>query len=87
MARNQPSGGERVTDREMLRHVLDTILRIEKRLDDHIDDENDRLGCLRTQMTNMREELAGSRVKWAVLTSFVALTVSGAVAWVVNGSV
>jgi len=71
-----------MTQSETLRHVLDTMLRIEKRLDGHIDEENGQLKCVRTQITNLREEMAGSRVKWAMLTSFVALSVSGTAAWV-----
>jgi hypothetical protein len=74
MDKNHPLiEGQVMTDREMLRHVLDSILRVEKRLDDHITEENVTLG-------KIREEMAGNRVKWAALTSVVAVTVSGAVA-------
>lgn len=73
-----------MTENEMLRHVLDTLLRMEKRLDDHIKDEDNRLSCLRQQISNLREELAGSRVKWAILTSVVALVVSGFAAVILN---
>ena len=81
---NTMQGQSGMTEREMLRHVLDTLLRMEKRLDDHIKDEDNRLACLRTQISNLREELAGSRVKWAILTSVVALIVSGFAAVILN---
>lgn len=75
-----------MTERELLRHISETLLRMEKRLDDHIDEENGTLKCLRNQITDLREEMAGSRVKWATLTAFVALSVSGAFAWIANGN-
>jgi hypothetical protein len=75
---------QQLADSQMLKHVLDTLLRIEKRLDDHIDDENLKFDDLKDRISDMREELAGSRIKWATLTSVVALVVSGAAAWVFN---
>jgi len=77
-------GQSGMTEMEVLKHVLDTLLRMEKRLDEHIKDEDNRLACLRTQISNLREELAGSRVKWAILTSVVALIVSGFAAVILN---
>ena len=70
------TGGQAMSDREMLQHVLEIIVRVER---NQRDDNKDHV-LIRADISKIREEMAGNRVKWITLTSAVAMVVSGVVA-------
>jgi hypothetical protein len=77
-------GISKMTEKEMLRHTLDTLLRMEKRLDGHIDDEILYQRCVQKQLTGLKEEMAGNRVRWKTIIWAIGIAATGVVGWTLN---
>ena len=69
-------------DRDMLKLILEDIRGIRQRLDTHIEADGKSLRCVQRELSNIREDMAGHRVKITGITAGIALVVSGVVAWV-----
>ena len=76
--------GHTVSDADMLKQIWDEIRYVRQRLDDHIEDEDKAVTSMRRDMTTIREEMSGHRVKIALMLSGVGIAVTGLFTWMVS---
>ena len=71
-------------DSKMFNLVMEELRHIRKRLDAHIDDEKHTVQSVQRDVSKIREDMAGHRVKLTGITSLIAVIVSGFIAWIFN---
>ena len=64
--------------------VLDALQYIRQRLDGHIDDEDDAIEKVRTEIADVKNEMSGHRVKISLILTAFGLILTGIISWVVN---
>lgn len=90
----QPTNNKRgrpVPEAEILRQIWDEIRYVRKRLDDHVDDEDNAVESLRSdisgvkdELTGVKEEISAHRVKIGLMLAGLTLAVTGIISWLAN---
>ena len=74
-----------MSNTDMLKHIMDEIRHMRSRLDDHIDDQNSHYRCVQKDMSKIREEMAGHKIKLSGITAGIAVFVTALVHWLFGG--
>ena len=68
----------------MLQQIWDEIRYVRKRLDDHVNDEDQSVRSLREDMTKVREDIRGHKTKLGLMLGAVGVAITGLVSWMAN---
>ncbi len=74
-----------MSEREMLRHIMEELRLIRGRLDEHIDDQNTRDRCYQRDVSKIREEMAGHKVRLSGISAGIAIVVTATIHWIFGG--
>ena len=81
---NQFKGSEKVSDAEMLKQIWDEIRYVRNRLDDHIETEGESVKQTSRDITAIREEISGHRVKIGLMLGGVGVAITSLFGWMVS---
>ena len=74
-----------MSERDMLTHLLEEVRAMRTRLDDYIDDRHTRDRCVQRDISKLREEMVGHKVRLTGITAGIAIVVTAAIHWVFGG--
>ena len=84
LIKSDHKGSEKVSDAEMLRLVLEEVRYVRQRLDTHIEDEDDSVKSMRQDISTIREEMSGHRVKIGLMLAGVGVAITSLFGWMVK---
>ena len=72
------------TDAAMLIQIWEELRHIRKRLDDHVDHEDDAMDSVRRDISAIREDMAMHKTKLGILSASISVAVAAVISWFVT---
>ena len=73
--------GQKVTQTEMLKQIWDEVRYVRKRLDDHVDPNDEEIALIKKDIGSLRTDLAGQRVKIGLMFSGIGIAITAMGGW------
>jgi len=73
-------------EKEMIEKIWDELRYVRSRLDDHIRDEDDKMGRIYAKLSRLAEDVGSHRTQVAVVSGIISLVIAGLVTAYFSGA-